>query len=71
MDQRMSAVEAMTLSVNESRIVHLPWSEVMHAELFASCDSTTESGNIEEFWGADNDDSGNGEWRVHLHRDEA
>lgn len=55
----MSAVQAMKLSSQEDRIVHMRYSAPLAADLFADCDGDTESGDVHEYWGSD--------WRVHLH----
>jgi hypothetical protein len=70
MDQNMSALEAMQLSEREDRVVHLRYSNVLAADLFADCDDTAESGSVVEYWGDSHDADGEktGEWRVHLHR---
>jgi hypothetical protein len=69
MDRSMSAIEAMELSAREDRIVHLSYSGVLRAELFADCDDYAKSGDVTEFWGDSHDEDGEktGEWRVHLH----
>ena len=60
MDCGISALEAMELSEKEDRIVHMRYSEVLHADLFADCDDYTEDNVVSEYW--------TDTWRVHLHK---
>ena len=56
----MSAIEAMELSSQEDRIVHLKWSLPLENDLYQDCDDSGEDEDTVEFWGDD--------WRVHLHK---
>lgn len=62
-EQKMSAIEAMKLSSQENRIVHLDWSLGLERDLRDDSEDSARTGDTIEFWGTT---GGGSDWRVHL-----
>lgn len=67
LDPSMSALEAIESSEREDRTVHLRYSDVLAADLFAECDGNNDAGDHVDFWGDDGEEGGMS-WRVKLWR---
>lgn len=67
-DDAMTAQQAIALSIQEGRIIHLAYTVDLGAELTLACEDGAEhplaEPRIDEYWGTT--DAGH-EWRVHLY----
>ena len=62
--EKMSASEAVAMSVSENRIVHIRASGPNDGNLSEWCEDDVKNGTAHEYWGITNDGD---EWRVHTH----
>ena len=58
----MNATQAINISQQQDRIVHIEYTEANEDVLLDMCDDHTHNGNLTEYWGADT----HGTWRVHM-----
>lgn len=65
--ENLTVQQAIELSSQEDRIVHLDWRLGAERDLRADCEGEAQSDDEMEFWGGDEDGDTETTWRVHLH----